>query len=112
MALTSPTTPARHARPLQALARQLDALVGQWYNSSMKTAISLPDKLFESSDALARRLGLSRSQLVATALAEFLAKHRGRDVTRRLDAVYADESSTLDPGTARLQARSLRRDGW
>ena len=78
----------------------------------MKTAISLPDKLFESSDALARRLGLSRSQLVATALAEFLAKHRGRDVTRRLDAVYADESSALDPGTARLQARSLRRDAW
>ena len=98
--------------PLQALVRQLDAPVGHGYNSSMKTAISLPDKLFESSEALARRLGLSRSQLVATALAEFVAKHRGRDVTRRLDAVYAEESSTLDRGTARLQARSLPRDSW
>jgi metal-responsive CopG/Arc/MetJ family transcriptional regulator len=78
----------------------------------MKTAISLPDKLFESSEALARRLGLSRSQLVATALAEFVAKHRGRDVTRRLDAVYAEESSALDPATAGLQARSLRHDSW
>ena len=78
----------------------------------MKTAISLPDKLFETTDALARRLGLSRSQLVATALAEFVAKHRGRDVTRRLDAVYAQETSALDPATARLQARSLGRDGW
>jgi metal-responsive CopG/Arc/MetJ family transcriptional regulator len=78
----------------------------------MKTAISLPDKLFESTDALARRLGLSRSQLVATALAEFLAKHRGRDVTRRLDAVYSHETSTLDAGTARLQSRSLRGDPW
>ena len=98
--------------PPQALVRQLDAPVGRRYYSSMKTAISLPDKLFESSDALARRLGLSRSQLVATALAEFLAKHRGRDVTRRLDAVYAEESSALDSGTARLQARSVRRDSW
>jgi metal-responsive CopG/Arc/MetJ family transcriptional regulator len=78
----------------------------------MKTAISLPDKLFESTDALARRLGLSRSQLVATALAEFVAKHRGRDVTRRLDAVYAQEPSGLDPATARLQARSLRSEPW
>jgi metal-responsive CopG/Arc/MetJ family transcriptional regulator len=78
----------------------------------MKTAISLPDKLFESADALARRLGLSRSQLVATALAEFVAKHRGRDVTRRLDAVYARESGALDAGVARLQGRSLRRDPW
>jgi len=78
----------------------------------MKTAISLPDKLFESTDALARRLGLSRSQLVATALAEFLAKHRGRDVTRRLDAVYTHETSSLDPATSRLQARSLGHDSW
>jgi len=78
----------------------------------MKTAISLPDKLFESTDALARRLGLSRSQLVATALAEFLAKHRGRDVTRRLDAVYVRESNRLDPATRRLQARSLGAEPW
>jgi antitoxin MazE6 len=78
----------------------------------MKTAISLPDKLFESTDALARRLGVSRSQLVATALAEFLAKHRGRDVTRRLDAVYGHEESQLDSGTRRLQARSVGADPW
>jgi metal-responsive CopG/Arc/MetJ family transcriptional regulator len=78
----------------------------------MKTAISLPDKLFESTDALARRLGLSRSQLVATALAEFLAKHRGREVTRRLDAVYVHEESRLDAATQRLQARSLGADRW
>ena len=78
----------------------------------MKTAISLPDKLFESTDALARRLGLSRSQLVATALAEFLAKHRGREVTRRLDAVYLHEESRLDATTRHLQARSLGADPW
>ena len=78
----------------------------------MKTAISLPDKLFTSTDALARRLGVSRSQLIATALAEFLAKHRGRDVTRRLDAVYGREPSALDAATRRLQARSVGADTW
>jgi metal-responsive CopG/Arc/MetJ family transcriptional regulator len=78
----------------------------------MKTAISLPDQLFASTDALARRLGLSRSQLVATALAEFLAKHRGRDVTRRLDAVYAATPSGLDSAMRRLQDRSIVPDAW
>jgi metal-responsive CopG/Arc/MetJ family transcriptional regulator len=78
----------------------------------MKTAISLPDKLFASTDALAKRLGVSRSHLVATALAEFLAKHRGRDVTRRLDAVYGREASALDAATRRLQSRSVGADAW
>ena len=43
----------------------------------MKTAISLPDALFRAGDALAKRMKLSRSELYARALAEFLAKHRG-----------------------------------
>ena len=42
----------------------------------MKTAISLPDELFTSADALDRRMGMSRSGLVAAALAEFIAMHR------------------------------------
>ncbi|MEK7329802.1 MAG: ribbon-helix-helix protein, CopG family, partial [Candidatus Eisenbacteria bacterium] len=33
----------------------------------MKTAISLPDSLFRSGDALAKRLGVSRSELFARA---------------------------------------------
>ena len=36
----------------------------------MKTAISLPDELFAAAEKLAERLGVSRSQLYATALAE------------------------------------------
>jgi metal-responsive CopG/Arc/MetJ family transcriptional regulator len=78
----------------------------------MKTAISLPDDLFASAEALAERLGVSRSHLFATALAEFLAKHQGRKVTARLDAVYAAESSALDPAVRHAQARALATDAW
>ena len=66
------------------------------YTTSMKTAISLPDELFTAADALARKLGVSRSRLVATALAEFVARHRNSRVTERLDAVYAVEDSRED----------------
>ena len=78
----------------------------------MKTAISLPDDLFASADALARRLGMSRSGLVAAALAEFVAKHKASKISERLDAVYAAEDSRLDEPLSRAQAKVLRRSEW
>jgi metal-responsive CopG/Arc/MetJ family transcriptional regulator len=78
----------------------------------MKTAISLPDDLFASAEALAERLGLSRSRLFATAVAEFVAKHESRKVTERLDAVYSTEPSALDPELRQAQRRRLRKDNW
>jgi len=78
----------------------------------MKIALSIPDDLFDSAETLGKRLGVSRSRLYATALADFVAKHQGRKVTARLDAVYATEDSRLDAATRRLQARSLPRDAW
>ena len=76
----------------------------------MKVALSIPDELFESAETLTKRLGVSRSRLYATALAEFVAKNRGRKVTERLNAVYASEDSRLSPAVRRLQHRSLTRE--
>ena len=78
----------------------------------MKTAISVPDDLFESADELAQSLGLSRSELYATAVAEYVAKHRTQDVTSRLNHVYREEPSGVDPDLRRAQARSVRRSEW
>lgn len=78
----------------------------------MKTAISLPDELFESADVLAERLGLSRSELYATAVAEYLAKHRDEDVTARLNEVFADEPSGIDPALRSAQSRSVSATEW
>src|SRR5436305_1963897 len=44
------------ARQLQALVRRLASRVCTWYTTSMKTAISVPDRLFGAADALARKL--------------------------------------------------------
>jgi metal-responsive CopG/Arc/MetJ family transcriptional regulator len=78
----------------------------------MKTAVSLPDDLFASADALARRLGMSRSGLFAAALAEFVAKHRSTKISERLDAVYAAEESHVDAPTGRAQRKTIRRTEW
>jgi len=78
----------------------------------MKTAISLPDSLYTAADALAGRLGVSRSELYATALAEFVAKHTDAEVTSRLNALYADEDSSFDPALRRAQRQSVGREEW
>ena len=73
----------------------------------MKTAVSLPDELFLSANDLAKEQGMSRSELYAVALAEYLAKHRDADVTTKLNEVLADESSGVDPALRTAQARSV-----
>jgi len=78
----------------------------------MKVAVSIPEDLFESAEALGKRLRVSRSRLYATALSEFLAKHQGRKVTDRLNQVYGAEESRLDERLARMQRRSLSADSW
>ena len=78
----------------------------------MKIGISIPDKIFASADKLAGALGLSRSELYATAVAEFLAKHRAGDVTARLNAVYAQQPSALNKRVRRAQARTVRGSEW
>jgi metal-responsive CopG/Arc/MetJ family transcriptional regulator len=78
----------------------------------MKVAVSIPDDVFESAEALAKRLRLSRSGVYASALAEFIAKHRASKVTERLDAVYGTHDSRVEPAVRRAQARSVGRESW
>jgi metal-responsive CopG/Arc/MetJ family transcriptional regulator len=78
----------------------------------VKTAVSLPDVVFEAAEQLANRLGMSRSELYATAIAEFIQQHRGRGVTELLDRVYAEEESSIDPVLDDLQIRSLPKEKW
>lgn len=78
----------------------------------MKTAVSVPDRLFSAADVLARKLGVSRSHLYATALAEYVAKHQAARVTERLNAVYSAQSSAMDEGLRRAQRRTVSRTEW
>jgi metal-responsive CopG/Arc/MetJ family transcriptional regulator len=78
----------------------------------MKVAVSIPEDLFDSAESLGRRLGVSRSRLYSTALAEFLAKHQGRKTTERLNRLYAEEDSRLDTPLRRGQARSVGHESW
>jgi predicted transcriptional regulator len=71
----------------------------------MKTAVSLPDALFEEIDACARALRMTRSGLLAKAARDFVARHRGPDPTQAWnDAIDAGGQPGNDPA-----ARAFRR---
>lgn len=78
----------------------------------MKTAISLPDPLFEEAEELARRLAKTRSQLYAEALAEYLARHDPDTVTARLDTVVDAIGDQEDQFVAEAARRALARAEW
>jgi metal-responsive CopG/Arc/MetJ family transcriptional regulator len=78
----------------------------------MKTAVSIPDALFDAADEVADRLGMSRSQLYAKALSEYVFKHRDDDVTAALNRVYAVQPPELDPVLAAMQFASLPSEDW
>lgn len=78
----------------------------------MKTAISIPDEVFEAADRTAKKLGVSRSELYATAVHEFLERHRIEDVTSKLDEVYATNLSDLDENLKQMQNQSLAKEEW
>jgi predicted transcriptional regulator len=79
----------------------------------MKTAISIPDPLFAAADQLARRMGLSRSELFQRAVKDFLEVHKEAAVTEALDEVYGEEDAgRLDAVLEQLEIASLPREEW
>ncbi|MFT4197617.1 MAG: hypothetical protein QM601_06875 [Pseudoxanthomonas sp.] len=78
----------------------------------MKVAISLPDAMFSAAEELAGRLRVSRSQLYAQALAEYLGKRQDALVTERLNAVHAAQESSVDPALAAAQFGAIGHEAW
>ena len=78
----------------------------------MKTAISVPDAVFARAELFARRRKMTRSALFTVAVDAYVQQHRTEDVTCKLNAIYAEEDSSLDPVLERLQALSLPKEEW
>jgi hypothetical protein len=72
----------------------------------------MPDDLFRMAEATARRLHVSRSELYAKAIAEYLKLQQGNAITERLNDVYSRRPAKLDSGLQRAQLKSLEKDAW
>ncbi|MBA7659514.1 hypothetical protein ES703_67495 [subsurface metagenome] len=78
----------------------------------MKTAISLPEAVFEEAERFARHLKKSRSQLYAEAITEYLARHAPNSITEAMNGV-CDRLREQDTKFAINAARrTLARESW
>jgi metal-responsive CopG/Arc/MetJ family transcriptional regulator len=79
----------------------------------MKTAVSLPDRVYREAEGYARRARKSRSQLYAEALTEYLARHAPDEVTEAMNVVV-DELGDAAPDAfvQRAGRRVLRSVEW
>jgi len=78
----------------------------------MKTAVSIPDDVFEGAERLARRTRKSRSQVFSDALREYVARHTPREVTEAMNRVCAELGNPRDSFVSAAARRVLERSGW
>jgi len=81
----------------------------------MKTAISIPNDLFEGAERLRRRTRRSRSRLFSDALREYLGRHSPDKVTESMDQALTEIGSGTrprDPFVSAAARRTLEQTEW
>jgi metal-responsive CopG/Arc/MetJ family transcriptional regulator len=78
----------------------------------MKTAVSIPDDVFQGAERIARRSKKSRSQLYSEALREYVARHSPDEVTEAMNRVVDTLKEPIDPFVREAGRRTLVRNEW
>jgi metal-responsive CopG/Arc/MetJ family transcriptional regulator len=78
----------------------------------MKTAVSIPNELFDAAERLARRTRKSRSRLFSDALREYVARRSPDRITEAMDQALAEVGGGKDPFVAAASRRRLEQSEW
>lgn len=78
----------------------------------MKTAVSIPDDIFEEVERLARREKRSRSEVFSAALREYVARHSPDEVTEAINRVCDQVGDQSDEFVATAARRILGKTEW
>jgi metal-responsive CopG/Arc/MetJ family transcriptional regulator len=78
----------------------------------MKTAVSVPDDVYERAERLARREKRSRSDVYSAALREYVARHEPDQITEALDRTIADVGEGSDVFLAIAGRRVIESTEW
>jgi len=80
----------------------------------MKTAVSLPERLYKDAEKAAKSMGIPRSQLFAKALEEYISHHKRDRVTEKLNEIY--KNCTIGSNIEEASLESIREltknDAW
>jgi metal-responsive CopG/Arc/MetJ family transcriptional regulator len=80
----------------------------------MKTAVSVPDDVFNRAERLARNAGRSRSEVYSAALREYVARHEPDEVTEAVNRTIEDlgDEAALDGFGREAAGRVLDASEW
>jgi predicted transcriptional regulator len=78
----------------------------------MKTAVSIPDEVFEKVERLARRAKKSRSEVFSAALREYVARHAPDEVTDGVNDVCDRIGENDDAFVQSAARRVLEKSEW
>jgi metal-responsive CopG/Arc/MetJ family transcriptional regulator len=78
----------------------------------MKTAMSIPDPLFQAADKVAKQLGVSRSELYSNAVEKFVEAYQRELDRKKLEEVYSEDDSEPDKVLSALQWLAIDKEDW
>jgi antitoxin MazE6 len=78
----------------------------------MKTAVSIPDDIYDGAERLARRARKSRSRLYSDALKEYMARHAPDEVTEAMNRACAQTGGKSDAFVSAAARRTIEKSEW
>jgi len=78
----------------------------------MKTAISVPNDVFQLSEKLAKKLKVSRSAIFAMGVRKLAEEHDEDEIIAQINRVCEKVDTSLDPTVRQYQNRILQREKW
>ena len=82
------------------------------YTFGMKTAVSIPDDVFEQVERFARRAKRSRNEVFSAALREYMARHAPDEVTDAINRAVDEIGEQQDEFVGVAARRVLEKSEW
>jgi hypothetical protein len=113
---------SRHGRRTEKLLMFCQILSQCWvlldidffcgHTFGMKTAISIPDSVFQAAEKHAKRMCKSRSQLFSEAMVEYLDRHTPDEITRRMNETLESIGDSDNSFVRKASQNLLGRIEW
>ena len=78
----------------------------------MKTAVSIPDRIYKKAESMAHRFRTSRSRLYSQALEEYVSRHDSDEITSAMNRVCDAVPQKRDPFLSAAARRLLAKTEW
>lgn len=78
----------------------------------MKADISIPNPVFHAAENLAKKMGVSLSDLYTAAITAYVTEHQKDNITETLDRALETEPSNVEPEMVKMLVMSIGREEW